>query len=110
MLTKAELVDAKEELINAKSTIQNCEKLAAVCTVLEHLYPENDIIPEFEDNYSGAVISTNIIGNYGDSEFLSEIEGRDLDEIIPLLDELITAVQVVNPRLYASFMRKLVDI
>ena len=109
MLTKAELVDAKEELINAKSTIQNCEKLAAVCTVLEHLYPE-DTIPEFEDNYSGAVIPTNIIGSYGDSEFLSEINGRNLDEIIPLLDELITAIQVVNPRLYASFMRKLVDI
>lgn len=100
MLTKAELVDAREELLNGKSTIQNCEKLAAVCTVLDHCYGENN--SDFVMKYSGDNVK-----HYGESQFLRKIEGMNPDDLFPLLDELVTTVQIVNPRLYAGFMRKL---
>jgi len=103
MLRKSELVEAKERLLNEeKSTFQNCEKLAAVCTVLDHCYPEN--APVFERSYSG---DNNTVGIYGDSEFLREIEGMNPQEVFLLLDELVTATMVYNPRLYRAFMRKL---
>ena len=106
MLRKSELVEAKERLLNEeKSTFQNCEKLAAVCTVLDHCYPENT--PVFERNYSGD--SSDTVGSYGDSEFLRGIEGMNPQKIFPLVDELVTATMVYNPRLYRAFMRKLTN-
>jgi len=101
MIGKSELIEAREELLNSKSTIQNCEKLAAVCTVLDHCYSEEK--PVFEKGYSG----DNTVGAYGDSEFLRGIEGMSPQEIFPLVDELVTATMVYNPRLYRAFIRKL---
>ena len=105
-MRKSELVEAKERLLNEeKSTFQNCEKLAAVCTVLDHCYPEN--VPIFERSYSGD--NNNTVGNYGDSEFLREVEGMNPQKIFSLVDELVTATMVYNPRLYRAFMRKLTN-
>ena len=106
MLSKIELKAAIEELLESKHTIQNCEKLASIYTVLDHLYPENT--PQIEEGYSfSAGNASNVIGDYGESEFLQLIKGRELTEVIPTLDELVATVQVLNPRLYASFIRKL---
>ena len=41
MFTKYELLDGVNEIMEGKHTIQNCERLAAIYTVLDHLYPEN---------------------------------------------------------------------
>ena len=105
-MRKSELVEAKERLLNEeKSTFQNCEKLAAVCTVLDHCYPEN--VPVFEQSYSGD--ANNTVGIYGDSEFLREVEGMNPQKFFSLVDELVTATMVYNPRLYRAFMRKLTN-
>lgn len=107
MISRADLVSAKEELLNGKGTIQNCEKLAAVCTVLDHVYER----PQ-EPQYSGADVSRetySIIQTDNSTQFLSELNGRDMAEVLPLIDELVATVQVLHPRLYAGFMRKLTD-
>lgn len=76
--------------------------------MLEHCYTDDS---DFVMGYSGDVPSDipTKIKSYGNSQFLSEIEGRDPDEVFPLLDELVATIQVVNPRLYASFIRKLTE-
>jgi hypothetical protein len=110
MFTKAELIDAINELEEGKHSIQNCGKLAAIYTVLDHLYPEE---PRQEytlaRGYSGESEEekAEIISNYGNTEFLSAISGRNAESVWLLMDELMTTLMVVNPRLYDSVMRKL---
>lgn len=106
MIGKPELIEAREELLNSKSTIQNCEKLAAVCTVLDHCYPEQkkDLSqPIFDAGYSGDNIKA-------DTQFLREIQGKAPNEYLPAVDELVTAIMVYNPRLYKAFIRKLTEL
>lgn len=106
MIGKSELIEAREELLNSKSTIQNCEKLAAVCTVLDHCYPEQkkDLSqPRFDAGYSGDNIKA-------DTQFLREIQGKAPNEYLPAIDELVTAIMVYNPRLYRAFIRKLTEL
>ena len=99
MFTRAELVDAIEELNSGKHSIQNCEKLASVYTILDHLYPTADT------GYSRDAAP--VVGLYGKSDFLKIVSEKRPDEIWPLMDELVEAISVLNPRLYNSFMAKL---
>jgi hypothetical protein len=46
-------------------------------------------------------------GYTSESEFGKAIEGIDTNEIIKLMDELMDAVKVMNPRLYEAVMRKI---
>lgn len=98
MFTHAELIDAIDELNSGKHTIQNCEKLAAVYTILDHQYP-------VDTGYSRDSAPT--VGLYGKSDFLRIVSEKRPDEIWPLIDELVEAISVLNPKLYRSFMSKL---
>ena len=51
MFTKAELIDAINELEEGKHSIQNCSKLAAIYTVLDHLYPPEEPLIEKGNGY-----------------------------------------------------------
>ena len=46
-------------------------------------------------------------GRYGDSEFLREIEGRDMEDVLQVMDDLMDTLQVANPRVYNGVMRKI---
>ena len=48
-----------------------------------------------------------IAEQYGDSEFLTEIDGKDLYGVFGVLDDLMDTLRVVNPRAYNGVMRKL---
>ena len=104
MFTKAELLDAIDELSQGKHSVQNCEKLAAIYTVLDHLYPAEIVIPR---GYSGEAPSAESIPRYGESEFLVAISGREPQTMWLLMDELMTTLSVINPRLYDGVMRKI---
>lgn len=103
MFTKAELIDAINELTEGRHSLQNCEKLAAVYTVLDHLYPAENV----PTGYSGESSRSDMIPLYGESEFLHMIEGRDPEDMWLLMDELMTTLSVINPRLYDGVMRKI---
>lgn len=103
MFTRAELMDAINEFDRSKHTIQNCEKLAAIYTVLDHLD---------EPGYSGYSYSKKDpvdaeIGFYGDSEFLEIVSGKPEKDVLLLVNELVEAVSVFNPRLQSNFLDKL---
>jgi hypothetical protein len=104
MFTQAELIDAITELECGKHSIQNCEKLAAIYTVLDHLYE-----PHYNTGYSnksGDEMNTEI-GLYGKSEFLKTIAGKPTRETWLLIDELVEAIGVLNPRLLSNFLDRL---
>lgn len=119
MFTKYELLDGISELMEGKNTIQNCEKLAAIYTVLDHLYPENAENPQKtalnvqNEGYSYdnkvETESRPVVGRYGNSDFLQAVAGKDTQDVFLLLNELMNATAVLAPRLYDSTMRKLTE-
>ena len=106
MFTQAELEDAVNELMNGKHSIQNCEKLAAIYTVLDHLYREEK--PMIQVSHDNKIESE--VGLYGTSDFLETIAGKSSKDAWLLMDELIEALTVLNPRLINNFFEKLNNI
>ena len=47
------------------------------------------------------------ISTSNESEFAQCVNGKCFEEIMPILEELLDAVRVINPRLYTSFISKL---
>lgn len=104
MITEQDLQAAIAECQGKRNPdASTCIKLAAFYTIKSHLYPE---APEklghgTQDGYSYAA------GFDSGTEFSDAIRGKGYDEIMPVMDELMETLRVVNPRLYAGVMRKL---
>lgn len=112
MFTKVELIDAINQLEAGKHSIQNCEKLAAIYTVLDHLYGDEDKAEmPLNQGYSfDSAPDIDNVGIYGKSKFLQTVAGKPAKKVWNLLDELVDAVLVLNPRLMDSFFDKLNDL
>lgn len=86
-------------------TSSTCIKLAAFYTIRDHLYPQEKAEePVFYSRSAGPEESWS-----SDTEFGQVIADRDINDILPVVDELMSTLQVLNPRLYAGVMRKLID-
>ena len=104
MYTQAELVDAINELHNGSHTFQNCNKLAAAYVVLDHISQNQGYsteTPKIE-------VKSDSVDQYGDSEFLYSIKGKSNSDLWLIMDELMTTLEILNPRLYNSVMDKII--
>ena len=92
-----------------ESSWANYEKLAALYTIRAH-QDGVDAIPQIS-GYSAAaapiVERSDVVGDYGDSEFLQTVASCTPAKAWSIMDELMSTLQVVNPRAYNSVMRKL---
>lgn len=100
MFSKAELLDAIEDLENSPATYQNAEKLATFYLLYDHLYVRQEPM-----NYVESVREVTI-DRYGDSEFMKVIEGSDAEEAWKIIDDLMSTLQMLNPRLYQAIIDK----
>lgn len=126
MITEKDLQEAIAECQGERNPNANtCIKLAAFYTIRDHLFPEEaeqltkqpvssqigDSGFEMPSAYSYAPPPDEVettINYYSDTEFGRLIDGRKASEIWPVVDELVSeAVQTINPRLYAAFLRKI---
>lgn len=104
MIRKDELLDAIAECLGQRDPNANtCIKLASFYTILDHLDKEDEAPvmhysfaapPEQNDYDSG-------------TEFSDLIQGKDINDVLAVMDELMTTLSIVDPRLYRSVMRKL---
>ena len=99
MLSQREIENAIKECEKGNSSYQNCEKLATLYTIYDHLYA--DPVTQTSDEM--------IIDDYGVSDFLTTVRGKDAGSVWAVLDELMATLQVTNPRLYNGVMRKIAD-
>lgn len=102
MFNRNELIDAIEDLEAAPTTFQNIQKLATFYSIYDHLYGYSNAAPV-------EPVRQTIIDYYGDSEFLQEIEGKNADDVFPVLDELLETVKALQPRLYNATIQRLKD-
>lgn len=99
MLTQREVLNAIAECEKNPRDYADCQKLATFYTILDHMTAEPT-----------QTVTENVIGEYGDSEFLQSVAGLNSSAIWSVLDELASTVQVLNPNLYAGVMRKIRDL
>lgn len=101
MPTKEELLKAINEVSKLPDTYSKCQKLATFYILLNSLYSEEDL----KNNVSTQFQST--IPDFGESEFLQKVKGHDINLVFGILDELMDAVKVFNPKLYNNTIQKL---
>ena len=86
------------------------------CVVLSALYSLRDRLMEEQEPqshpqiaaYSEAAAPAGAsLGQFGDSEFLRAIAGKDTFDVWAVMDEHMNALRAVNPRVYTGVMRKL---
>lgn len=110
MIREDDLHEAIAECMGRKNPDANtCIKLAAYYTILNEMYPKEQqeavikpVIPA--QSYAA---EPEIIDTQGDSDFAQIVRGRSVSHIMPVLDELMDTLKVLQPRLYAGVMRRL---
>lgn len=106
MITEKDLQEAIAECEGQRNPNANtCIKLAAFYTIREHLYP-SIAAPSYSFAPSEPLGNTVIQYDSG-TEFSDLIHGRSVDDILPVIDDLMSTISVVNPKLYRSAIREL---
>lgn len=85
-----------------ESSWPNYEKLAALYTIQDH---QTEDPRNFPTMYSAAPADT--VGDYGDSDFLRAVAGKEPAKVWAVMDELMGTLYAVNERVYNSVMRKI---
>lgn len=113
MITKQDLQEAIAECEGQrKPTASTCLKLAAFYVLKDKMYPEvKPMYQESPRSYaymdSGENKTENVIDYDSGSDFSKRINGRKVEDILPIMDDLMDALTAINPRLYESVMRKI---
>lgn len=103
MIREEDLQEAIAECEGVRNPNANtCLKLAAYYTIKDHMrepgIPMRSYAPAPEE-----------VQWEGDSEFAREIRGLPVSQIMPIMDELMETIQVLQPRLYEGVMRRIRD-
>lgn len=114
MITEHDLQEAILECQGTRNpTATTCIKLAAFLIIKRELYPEkNEQDPEpFNEpptaySYAQPEPAGTVTYESG-TEFSELINGRNQEDVWPVIDELMDVLHAVNPRLYDGVMRKL---
>lgn len=106
MITRADLQAAIAECQGKRNPdASTCIKLAAFYTIQREMFGEEK---NAEPAYSYAPApSRNMIEIDSDSEFARAVDGRDPQEVLPVLDELMDTLKVIQPRIYNAVMDRL---
>ena len=110
MITQQDLQEAIAECQGQRNPTANTAiKLAAFLTIQKELFGQASDAgysyaaepPETPTRYSGT------IGDYGDSDFLRAIRGKDPAAMWAIMDDLMDTLKMVNDRVYNGVMRKI---
>jgi hypothetical protein len=109
MITVDELKAAIAECQGERNPNANtCIKLAAYYTILNELQGKPDII-----GYSSAPAPEPIketVDYYSETEFGQLVQDKPIKDVMAVMDELISVLSAIQPRLYSGVMRKLNEI
>lgn len=110
MITEQDLQEAIAECEGQRNPTSNtCIKLAAFYTIQDKLFPQDapeDEQPVFYSRSAGPTLEGNVEYT-SDTEFGKAVSGVDVADLFPIMDELMSTLQIISPRIYAGVMRKL---
>lgn len=109
MITEKDLQEAIAECQGKRNPNANtCIMLAAFLTIQKEMFGKQEELPQIPA-YSYATEPVGEVTYESDTEFSQAIQGMAVDDVMALMDELMTTLTVMNPRLYASVMRKIAE-
>lgn len=101
MITEKDLIEAIAECQGQRNPNANtCIKLAAYYTILQHI--NGGPAPAYSYDAGPETFSLD-----SDSEFTEIINKKSPADYLPVLDELMMTLEVLNPALYGATIRKL---
>lgn len=110
MLNKQEIDEAIAELEHQRNHKPNeLAYLSALYAVRDHAFHTPDTTT-YDVGYSRAaepVNSSETLGRYGDSDFMLAIVGKAPADVWKIVDKHMDNLQIVNPRMYESVIRKM---
>ncbi len=110
MITEKDLQEAIAECQGERNPNANtCIKLAAFYTIRNELFGKTEQVEAPVYSYAEAQTEPveNKIDYLSDTEFSQAIDGRDPAEVWPIMDEIMTTLQVLMPKLYDKAIARL---
>jgi hypothetical protein len=114
VITERDLDEAITECQGKRNPdAQTCMKLAAFYTIKQNMFgkPEPDIRTKTEAVPSVASYSysagNDAVQFTSASEFVKLINGLETSQILPLIDDLVETIRIINPKLYNAFIGKI---
>lgn len=110
------MLDAKEidieiaRLEYGESSYPAYQKLADLYIIRNQMERGKETEMDYSRAYAASPLDTPIIGEYGDSDFLRAVSGKDISAVLTVMDELMDTLRVVNIRVYDSVLRKINNI
>ena len=101
MITERELLSAIDECQQEPITSSKRGTLADLFIIYDHLFGQ-----PYNDGYSYENKVENIIQINGDTEFLATVNGKDTEKVMAILDELMEATKVLQPRIYDQVIER----
>lgn len=103
MIRREDLQEAIAECEGQRNPNANtCIKLAAYHILMDHMEQKEMPMQSF-----AAAPEPEEVQWEGDSEFARECRGLPVSHVMPIMDELMETLQVIQPRLYDGVMRKI---
>jgi hypothetical protein len=92
-----------------------CLKLAALYTIRDNMQQEQERPKTQQTKHAGYSFATEQNKSHAtdyssESEFGHIVTGKDVESVLTVIDELLSTLQGMIPRLYAGVMGKLKDI
>lgn len=114
MLDEAEIRKEIARLEYEESSYPNYAKLANLYVIRDKMQEEERADSgRYISRYSGAPAPSTVsvdpetVGEYGDSEFLLAVAGKNPGKAWAVIDELMDTLALVNRKVYDSVMRKI---
>lgn len=104
MIREQELLEAIAECQGQRNpNASTCIKLASYYTILDHMKEE----PKVSEIPTYSFAAPPEVYYKSDTEFGQKVASLDINDVLAVMDELLTTLSVINPRLYNGVMRKL---
>ena len=117
MITEKEVAQAIEECMREPVTGNKRAVLADLIIIQDYLFGEPTRAQEVPQpmpmqSYSAPPMEQVeiYVETNGDSEFLKVVNGRKAERVWPLINELVEAVKILHPRMYPTFIDKVLDL
>ena len=85
---------------------KTCIMLAAFYTIKREMFGDAEKIQHLDQSFAPAPVR-NMVEIDSDSEFARAVNGMPLDEFLPIINELMQTLEIIQPRLYDAVMAKL---
>lgn len=114
MIQIEEIDRAIKEHESGANTYANCERLAWLYIIRDHMKDGHQDKPAEHREHTEEPYNPNTpsdhIKNDGNSDFLKAINGKDTKKVTLVMDELMEALQIIQPRMYEAVLIKIKDL